>query len=42
MMEKRCYATGKRKCATARVYMKEGVGNMIINKRNFDDYFTRA
>jgi small subunit ribosomal protein S9 len=41
MMEKRCYATGKRKCATARVYMKEGVGNMIINKRNFDDYFTR-
>lgn len=41
MTEKRFYATGKRKCATARVYMKEGVGNLIINKRNFDDYFTR-
>lgn len=41
MTEKRFYATGKRKCATARVYMKEGGGNLIINKRNFDDYFTR-
>jgi len=41
IMEKRFYATGKRKCATARVYMKEGAGNLIINKRNFDDYFTR-
>jgi small subunit ribosomal protein S9 len=41
MMEKRFYATGKRKCAIARVYMKEGGGNLIINKRNFDDYFTR-
>jgi small subunit ribosomal protein S9 len=41
MTEKRFYATGKRKCATARVYMKEGAGNMIVNKRNFDDYFTR-
>jgi len=41
MMEKRFYATGKRKTAIARVYMKEGSGQMIINKRNFDDYFTR-
>lgn len=41
MTEKHFYATGKRKCATARVYMKEGAGNLIINKRNFDDYFTR-
>ena len=41
MTEKRFYATGKRKCAIARVYMKEGDGNLIINKRNFDDYFTR-
>lgn len=40
-MEKRFYATGKRKTAIARVYMKEGSGQMIINKRNFDDYFTR-
>lgn len=41
MTEKHFYATGKRKCAVARVYMKEGAGNLIINKRNFDDYFTR-
>jgi small subunit ribosomal protein S9 len=41
MTEKRFYATGRRKCATARVYMKEGEGNLVVNKRNFDDYFTR-
>jgi small subunit ribosomal protein S9 len=41
MLEKRYYATGKRKCAIARVYMKEGNGILTINKRNFDDYFTR-
>lgn len=41
MTDKRFYATGKRKCAIARVYMKEGSGILTINKRNFDDYFTR-
>jgi small subunit ribosomal protein S9 len=41
MAEKRYYATGKRKSAVARVYMKEGSGSIIVNKRNFDDYFTR-
>jgi len=39
--DKRFYATGKRKTAVARVYMKPGTGIMIVNKRNFDDYFTR-
>ncbi len=39
--EKRFYATGKRKTAVARVYMKQGTGSLVINKRNFDDYFTR-
>jgi small subunit ribosomal protein S9 len=39
--EKRFYATGKRKSAIARVYMKEGTGVLMVNKRNFDDYFTR-
>jgi small subunit ribosomal protein S9 len=39
--EKRFYATGKRKTAVARVYMKPGTGVLVINKRNFDDYFTR-
>ncbi|MDI9571271.1 MAG: 30S ribosomal protein S9 [Pseudomonadota bacterium] len=39
--DKRFYATGKRKTAVARVYMKPGTGIMVVNKRNFDDYFTR-
>jgi small subunit ribosomal protein S9 len=41
MTEKRYYATGRRKYAVARVYMKEGNGKILVNKRNFDDYFTR-
>jgi len=41
MTGKRYYATGKRKSAIARVYMKEGNGAWTVNKRNFDDYFTR-
>jgi len=41
MTEKRFYATGKRKSAIARIYMKEGSGVLQVNKRNFDDYFTR-
>jgi small subunit ribosomal protein S9 len=41
MAEKRYYATGRRKSAVARVYMKEGSGVLLVNKRNFDDYFTR-
>ena len=41
MAEKRYYATGRRKYAVARVYMKDGNGTILVNKRNFDDYFTR-
>lgn len=40
MEEKRYYATGKRKTAIARVWMKEGRGTLVVNKRDFDDYFT--
>jgi small subunit ribosomal protein S9 len=40
-MAQRWYATGRRKTATARVYLKEGSGRFIINKRDFDDYFPR-
>ncbi|MCX7817096.1 MAG: 30S ribosomal protein S9 [Syntrophales bacterium] len=40
-VEKRYYATGKRKTAIARVYMKKGMGNWIINKRSLDEYFPR-
>src|SRR5512133_833577 len=39
--ETRFYATGKRKSAIARVYMKECTGILQVNKRTFDDYFTR-
>ncbi|MDD5475125.1 MAG: 30S ribosomal protein S9 [Syntrophales bacterium] len=39
MAVKRYYATGKRKTAVARVWMREGSGEFVVNKRNFDDYF---
>jgi len=37
--EKRYYATGKRKTAVARVWLKQGTGNFIINGRAIDNYF---
>jgi small subunit ribosomal protein S9 len=33
------YGTGRRKSATARVFIKPGTGEIIINKRKLDDYF---
>lgn len=30
---------GRRKTAVARVYMKEGSGQIIVNKRDFKEYF---
>ncbi len=35
------YATGRRKEATARVWLRPGDGKIIINKRPVDDYFGR-
>ncbi|MEZ4816069.1 MAG: 30S ribosomal protein S9 [Bdellovibrionota bacterium] len=35
------WATGRRKSSTARVRMKPGTGEMIINGKKFDDYFAR-
>jgi len=40
MAVKSYYATGKRKTSIARVWMKEGSGVFVVNKRTFDDYFT--
>lgn len=40
MAEEKYYATGKRKSAIARVWMKLGEGNIVINKRSIDDYLT--
>ncbi len=33
------YGTGRRKTATARVYLRPGDGNITVNKRTFDGYF---
>jgi len=33
-------AIGRRKAAVARVYVSEGKGNITINKRKLEDYFT--
>ena len=33
------YGTGRRKSSVARVYLIPGKGDIIINKRNIDDYF---
>ena len=33
-------AIGRRKAAVARVYVSEGKGNIVINKRPLEEYFT--
>ncbi|MFN3640875.1 MAG: 30S ribosomal protein S9 [Flavobacterium sp.] len=33
---------GRRKTAVARVYVSEGSGNITVNKREFENYFTTA
>lgn len=33
------YGTGRRKSATARVFIKPGTGEIVVNKRKFEDYF---
>ncbi len=33
------YGTGRRKSATARVFIKPGTGEIIINKRKLEEYF---
>ena len=33
------YGTGRRKSATARVFIRPGTGEIIINKRKLEDYF---
>jgi len=39
--EKGFYATGRRKESTARVWLKEGTGVVVINDRPIDEYFGR-
>lgn len=35
------YATGRRKSATARTWLKPGTGRIIVNKHDIDEYFGR-
>jgi small subunit ribosomal protein S9 len=35
------YGTGRRKTATARVFLQAGSGNIVINDRTLDQYFGR-
>lgn len=42
MAETRYYGTGKRKTSVARVWMKPGTGNLIVNERPADEYFGRG
>ena len=38
---KQNYGTGRRKTATARVFIKAGSGNIVVNDRTLENYFGR-
>ncbi|MEH6347522.1 MAG: 30S ribosomal protein S9 [Bermanella sp.] len=35
------YGTGRRKSSTARVFMRPGTGQIVVNKRSLEEYFGR-
>jgi small subunit ribosomal protein S9 len=35
------YGTGRRKSSIARVFLRKGTGKIVVNHREFDDYFPR-
>jgi len=39
--QKYVQATGRRKESVARVFLREGTGKIIVNKRSFEEYFPR-
>ena len=39
MAEIQYYGTGRRKTSTARVYLRPGAGNVLVNRKAFDSYF---
>ena len=41
MIGKYNYGTGRRKSSVARVFLKSGKGNIIINDKPADEYFSR-
>lgn len=42
MAENSYYGTGRRKSAVARVFMKRGSGNIVVNGKPVDEYFSRV
>ena len=36
------YATGRRKKSIAKVWLKKGTGRIIVNGKNYDEYFKRV
>ncbi|CAD6512055.1 30S ribosomal protein S9 [Candidatus Profftia tarda] len=41
MSEEKYYGTGRRKRSAARVFIKKGSGDILINQRNLEQYFGR-
>ena len=41
MAEQQYYGTGRRKSAVARVYLKRGKGNIVVNGKPVDVFFSR-
>ncbi|MEE8319104.1 MAG: 30S ribosomal protein S9 [bacterium] len=41
MAEEKYYGKGTRKTSVARVYLKPGEGNVLINKKDADEYLAR-
>jgi small subunit ribosomal protein S9 len=41
MSQKQHYGTGRRKSSTARVFLRPGTGNIIVNQRALNEYFGR-
>ncbi len=39
MAEIQYYGTGRRKTAVARVYLRPGSGKIMVNRRDFENYF---
>ena len=39
MAEIQYYGTGRRKTSTARVYLRPGAGNFLVNRKAFEAYF---
>ena len=41
MADTQYYGTGRRKSSTARVFIRPGSGNIVVNKRPLDEFFGR-